>query len=714
MKTKNNRRIQHLVKYFVLCMFILSVNFIVGGKTVHAKLSVSGDKSLIKVSKCSQTFDGTKDLVIWVNPSKIKKEVGILYYPFSDNGAEIGVYHKDSEHEGPNGASCKMEKNGKLVIKKEFIIDGLAWCAASNPKLYKDKLFFSVANDKSGCGIAIDYDLKKIKNKKFTITYDTKGGNKIKSQSVRLFGKFPNIKPTRKGYTFIGWKEKNNYDNYYRDLGDWSRIHYNMTAIANWRKNKYSISYEYNGGTKIGEKDNPTSYTITSSITLAAPGRTGYKFQGWYTDTNYKNKITKISGRTGNLNLYAKWSARRYQVAFDARGGNKVNENFKVAYNSTFGKLPSSKRKDYKFEGWFTKKKGGIKVTAKTKVTITGNITLYAHWKPINYTLSYYANVEGMTNSNRGSYNIETRDFTLTEPTLQGYTFDGWYADKAYKKKANINVKKEYRKDITFYAKFTENTYTLQYDPNGGTGTMNSVKCTYSKTYELQKNQFTNGKRKFIGWNTDINGGGSAFADGANISRLCANKNGKIILYAQWKKEVSVHPYKEGISIGSIRRVSQKLDLYANGWEYNNKDYTGIAGGECGAACSSMAVSYLGVDISPGEICYKSDTGSGFLTRWISWSGITPKIGSSFADFYNNYENDESYKYSPVIIHLRVYPGSTGHYVVVIGKNPNGTYKICDPIDDYSSWDATIKDNYITGINEKVNCNIDQVIQYMK
>ena len=401
-------------------------------------------------------------------------------------------------------------------------------------------------------------------------------------------------------------------------------------------------------------------------------------------------------------------------MAFDARGGNKVNENFKVAYNSTFGKLPSSKRKDYKFEGWFTKKKGGIKVTAKTKVTITGNITLYAHWKPINYTLSYYANVEGMTNSNRGSYNIETRDFTLTEPTLQGYTFDGWYADKAYKKKANINVKKEYRKDITFYAKFTENTYTLQYDPNGGTGTMNSVKCTYSKTYELQKNQFTNGKHKFIGWNTDKNGGGSAFTDGANISRLCANKNGKIILYAQWKKEVSVHPYKEGISIGSIRRVSQKSDLYANGWEYNNKDYTGIAGGECGAACSSMAVSYLGVDISPGEICYKSDTGSGVLTRWISWSGITPKIGSSFADFYNNYENDESYKYSPVIIHLGVYPGTNTHYVVVIGKNSDGTYKICDPVDAYSSWDATIKGNYITGINGKVNCNIDQVIQYMK
>lgn len=712
MKEKNNWKIKQVLKCFALCMIIFGMNFIIGGKTVHAKLTITGDESLVKVSKCSQTFDGTKDLVIWVNPAKL--EEGITIRTYFDGAAEM-IYDATEESSYKSSYYIKsMDKNGKIILRKEALIafhdQAGEW--VSNP--YKGHMYFTVGNEKSDIGIDVEYNLTKIKNKRFKITYDTKGGNKIKSQSVRLFGKFPNIKPVRKGYTFTGWKEKNNFDNYYADLGDWSRVHYSMTAVANWRKNKYSISYEYNGGTKIGERDNPTSYTVTSSITLAAPGRTGYKFEGWYTDKNYKNKITKISGRTGNLKLYAKWSARRYQVTFDARGGSRVNEKIKAVYNSKFGKLPSSKRKGYKFEGWFTKKQGGAKITAKTKVNITRNITLYAHWKPVNYTISYYANVEGMKNSNRDFYNIETKDFTLTEPTLQGYTFEGWYADKAYKKKANIKVKKEYRKDITFYAKFTENTYTLQYDPNGGTGTMKVVKCTYSKTYELQKNLFTNGNYKFLGWNTDKNGGGNAYADGACISKLCADKNGKIVLYAQWKKEVSVHRYKDGVSIGSIRRVSQKSDLYANGWEYNNKDYTGFAGSECGAACSSMAVSYLGVDISPGEICDKSKIEVGGVTQWISWSGITPKIGNSFADYYNIYENDEAYKYSPVIIHLKVYPGSREHYVLVIGKNSDGTYKICDPVDTYSSWDATIKDNYITGINGGVNCNIDQVIQYVK
>lgn len=713
MKKNENRRIQNVLKYFMLCIIVLGVSFITGGKTVYAKLQISGDKSLIQASKCSQTFDGTKDFVIWMNPAKIKKGVQICVY---FDGAVQGIYDTTDGNSYKDPYFIKsIDKSGKVVLRKEIIIEfnDQAGYWSSNP--YKGFMYFSVSNGKS-CDISLKYDLTKIKNQKYIVTYETKGGNAVKSQSVRLFGKFPNIRPTRRGYTFTGWNEKNRD---YATLGDWSRIHYNMTAVANWRINKYSISYNYNGGTKIGEKDNPSSYTIASSIVLATPGRTGYKFEGWYTDKNYKNRITRISGRTGNLKLYAKWSAQKYQVVFNANGGSRVNGSLKVSYNSVFGQLPSSKRKDYTFEGWFTKTKGGTKVTPKTKVTITRNITLYAQWKPVNYKISYYSNVKGMTNNNRNSYNITTNNFTLTNPTLEGYTFAGWYADKDYKKKANTNVKKEYRKNITFYAKFIENTYTIQYDPNGGTGDMKSIKCVYSQTYELQKNQFTNGNRKFTGWNTEKNGNGSVYADGAHISKLCANKNGKVILYAQWKREVSVHAYRDGVSTGSIRRVSQQSELYANGWTYRNRDYTSIAGGECGAACSSMAVSYLGVDISPGEVCYKSDNGSAINTVWISWSGITPKIGSSFTDYFTDYENDESYKVSPVIIHLSVYPGTNTHYVVVIGKNSDGTYKVCDPVEAYSSWDATISGNHITGIKDKdgkfrVNCEINQVIQYVK
>lgn len=195
-----------------------------------------------------------------------------------------------------------------------------------------------------------------------------------------------------------------------------------------------------------------------------------------------------------------------------------------------------SKRKDYTFAGWYTKKKGGTKITAKTKVTITKNMTLYAQWTPIDYKISYYSNVGGMVNDNRSSYNGTMKNFNLTDPTLEGYTFEGWYTGKNYKKKANTTVQIKNSKNLSFYAKFTENTYTLQYDANGGTGSMKGIKCVYSQTYTLQGNQFINGDRKFTGWNTDKDGKGTAYVDGAKISKLCARKNGSVILYAQWKK----------------------------------------------------------------------------------------------------------------------------------------------------------------------------------
>lgn len=178
-----------------------------------------------------------------------------------------------------------------------------------------------------------------------------------------------------------------------------------------------------------------------------------------------------------------------------------------------------------------------------------------------------------------------------------------------------------------------------------------------------------------------------------------------------------VNEYSSGVKIGNIRRVSQKSNLYNNGWTYSGCDFTSVAGVECGAACSSMAVSFLGVNISPGEICYRSGGGSlNFNTLWINWNNIKSSIasGNNFESYFNRYYDDKSYKYSPVIVHLTRYPGSNTHYVVVVGRNNNGTYKIVDPIDCYSTWDATITGGYITGLNGGVSCGIDQIIQYIK
>ena len=374
-RTDKQQRFQQVLKYFALCVIVLAMSLFTGEKTVFAKLNVRGDKSLLKESKCTQTFDGTKDFVIWCNPAKIKSGVDVRIY---EDGASGGIYDTTGRKLFKDSRLIKsVNKNGKIVLKKEGLIHFYGDLYGQTAHPYEGYIGLSVSNGKSRVSLGLAYDLTKIKNQKYTIVYDTNGGDAMKSRFVRLYEKFPNVKPTRKGYTFTGWIEKQ--DLYNVEIGEWVYVGRNMKVVATWKLNKYSISYKYNGGTKIGEKDNPTSYTVNSEITLAAPGRTGYTFEGWYTDKNYKNRIRKISGRAGNLTLYAKWSPKRYQITFQENGGSKINKKLSVAYDSVFGKLPVSKRKDYTFAGWYTKKKGGTKITAKTKVTNTKNITKYAH-----------------------------------------------------------------------------------------------------------------------------------------------------------------------------------------------------------------------------------------------------------------------------------------------------------------------------------------------
>ena len=145
----------------------------------------------------------------------------------------------------------------------------------------------------------------------------------------------------------------------------------------------YTISYELNGGTNASE--NPTSYKEgNAKIALKNATKKGYTFAGWYTENTFKNKLPEIPEKaSGNYTLYAKWTANRYKVTFDANGGSVSTGSKEVSYDGTYGTFPTPNRTDYTFEGWYTAKSGGTKISASTKVTITAAQTLYAHWKEI-------------------------------------------------------------------------------------------------------------------------------------------------------------------------------------------------------------------------------------------------------------------------------------------------------------------------------------------
>lgn len=123
----------------------------------------------------------------------------------------------------------------------------------------------------------------------------------------KTYGALPT--PTRRGYTFAGWYTAKRGGS---RIGSSSvvRTTRNQTLYARWKLVKDKIQYSLGKGTN--SRSNPAGYTIASrTIVLKKPIRKGYTFKGWYSDSKFKKKVTKISaGSTGSRKLYAKWGRK--------------------------------------------------------------------------------------------------------------------------------------------------------------------------------------------------------------------------------------------------------------------------------------------------------------------------------------------------------------------------------------------------------------------
>ena len=144
----------------------------------------------------------------------------------------------------------------------------------------------------------------------YSITYDLDGGTAsgnpdfytVESSTITL------NPPTRTGYTFIGWSgtDLSGSDNLTVTIPAGSIG--NRSYIAHWSLNTYSITYDLDGGTALG---NPDFYTVESSaITLNEPTKAGYVFTGWSgTDLVGEDNLTVTipAGSTGDRRYTAHW-----------------------------------------------------------------------------------------------------------------------------------------------------------------------------------------------------------------------------------------------------------------------------------------------------------------------------------------------------------------------------------------------------------------------
>ena len=176
------------------------------------------------------------------------------------------------------------------------------------------------------------------------------------------------------------------------------------------------------------------------------------------------------------------------------------------------------------------------------------------------------------------------------------------------------------------------------------------------------------------------------------------------------------YDYAPEVQCGTIRYIAQIVNgaLYCGGYwqEWEWKRIPGLyygPGSECGTACISMALSYVGVNKTPKDIL---DYGEG-RTYFQDWDDAEVNR-LPVTDLYmamENYINGNG-RYSPPVIHLPNY-SERGHYVVVIGKIDDETYEVLDPNN------CAVTTMTITGTNAKYyvrgvykNDRIDQLTQW--
>ena len=120
-------------------------------------------------------------------------------------------------------------------------------------------------------------------------------------------------------------------------------------------------------------------------------------------------------------------------------------------------------------------------------------------------------------------------------PMRTGYTFTGWFTQPAGTGAA-FTKDTPVLDNLTVYAQWAANPYTVAFDANGGTGGMASLPCTYGQVAALPSNAFTRTGWNFAGWGT-APAGAVRYGDGQGVLNPPGAALGRVTLYAMWSQE---------------------------------------------------------------------------------------------------------------------------------------------------------------------------------
>ena len=261
-------------------------------------------------------------------------------------------------------------------------------------------------------------------------------------------------------------------------VGDSYTVKGDIEIKALWRNSvitptTYTVTVS-NDGNGTGTATPSTAVAGTTIILTATPN-TGYHFKEWQVISGGVTiKDDKFLMPSANVDVKAIFeedappAPTEFIVTFDGNGGTPSVGSMTTT-NQKLSSLPSASRSgSYSFDGWYTEKSGGTKITTDT--VFSANTTVYAHWTYIGggggynppvtyYTLRFETGGGSDIPSVREAYNTYI-DLSQYVPTWRGHTFIGWYSERSLMNKVSGVY---LTKDMTVYAGW-------RVDENPGTG----------------------------------------------------------------------------------------------------------------------------------------------------------------------------------------------------------------------------------------------------
>ncbi len=368
---------------------------------------------------------------------------------------------------------------------------------------------------------------------------------------------------TRTGYTLAGWATSANGEIVYsRDKNNLTFTFTTTsphTLYAVWTPNTYKVHFHGNGADNMGNSEDQTlTFDTETQLTKNSFEKTGYTFNGWNTNvdgsgTPYIDEAyVKNLATEGQITLYAQWMPKNFTIHFNETNGavhpdapmDDMHLTYGVATNLTKNTFIAPD--GYSFGGWTNTINGSLRHyedearVSTDLLSAMGNevVTLYAQWKPNDYTVRFEGNgASGTMVEQKLTYDKED-SLKPNQFVRVGYTFSGWlwqgsdekviYADRApVKNLATIGC-------VTLIAQWAPIPYAVMFDKNTGSGSMDVANLVYDTEYELPVNTFTKTGYTFAGWATNETKDVVAFENGATVSNLTTKADVTNTLSAVW------------------------------------------------------------------------------------------------------------------------------------------------------------------------------------